>query len=120
MTIEVLFAAAGQSRTFLLMALLGALVALLIHLSGCLHRFSRLLGMLADLLISLLFALGSAWIILRSGEGLRLYGLLGLCVGGALYAGGIAPAVDWLTRSLRRIRQHLTTGGTTDGSGKGC
>ena len=34
MTLEVLFAAAGQRRTFLLMGLLGAALALLVHLGG--------------------------------------------------------------------------------------
>ena len=112
MTLEVLFAAAGQTRTFLLMGLLGAALALLVHLGGCLHRQSRLLGMAADLLIAALFALGGAQIILGSGEGLRLYGLLGLCIGGALYLGGFAPLVDWLGKAFRSMRKQINTGGT--------
>ena len=102
MTLEVLFAAAGQRRTFLLMGLLGAAVALLIHLGGSLHRVSRPLGMVADLLTAIGFALAAAWVILCSGEGLRLYGLLGLCIGGALYLGGLAPAVEWVKKRLPR------------------
>ena len=102
MTLEVLFAAAGQRRTFLLMGLLGAAVALLIHLGGSLHRFSRPLGMVADLLTAAGFVLAATWIILGSGEGLRLYGLLGLCIGGALYLGGVAPAVEWVKKRLPR------------------
>ena len=102
MTLEVLFAAAGQRRTFLLMMLLGAAVALLIHLGGSLHRFSRPLGMVADLLTAAGFVLAATWIILGSGEGLRLYGLLGLCIGGALYLGGLAPAVNWWGSRLSR------------------
>lgn len=100
MTLEVLFAAAGQRRTFLLMGLLGAALALLIHLSGSLHRVSRPLGMAADLLTAVGFALCGAWILLASGEGLRLYGLLGLCIGGGLYLGGVAPIVNWLAKHL--------------------
>ena len=69
MTLEVLFAQASQGRTFLLMVLCGAAMAL-------------------------------GQIILRSGEGLRLYGLLGLCIGASLYAAGVAPAVSWLHRRL--------------------
>ena len=95
MTLEVLFTAAGQRRTFLLMGLLGAALALLVHLGGSLHRVSRPLGMVADLLTAAGFVLAAAWIIIGSGEGLRLYGLLGLCIGGALYLGGLAPAVEW-------------------------
>ena len=105
MTLEVLFAAAGQRRTFLLMALLGAAVSLLIHLGGSLHRFSRPLGMVADLLTAIGFALAAAWIILGSGEGLRLYGLLGLCIGGTLYLGGVAPAVEWAGSKRSRKSQ---------------
>lgn len=104
MTLEVLFAAAGQRPTFLLMGLLGAAMALLIHLGGGLHRTNKPLGMAIDLLIAVFFALTGAWILLRSGEGLRLYGLLGLCIGAALYLGGVAPVVDWLGGILRRLR----------------
>ncbi len=106
MTLEVLFAAAGQRRTFLLMALLGAGLALLVHLGGSLHRVSRPLGMVSDLLTATAFSFASAWVILCSGEGLRLYGLLGLCIGGGLYLGGIAPVVNWLgSRLSRKTRQ---------------
>ena len=104
MTLEVLFAAAGQRRTFLLMALLGAAVALLIHLCGSLHRISRPLGMAADLLTAASFTLAAARIILCSGEGLRGYGLLGLCIGAALYLGGVAPAVEWAGKLLRKMQ----------------
>ena len=102
MTLEVLFAAAGQRRTFLLMGLLGAALTLLIHLGGSLHRVSRPLGMVTDLLTAVGFVLAAAWIILGSGEGLRLYGLLGLCIGGALYLGGMAPAVEWAGSRLSK------------------
>lgn len=112
MTLEVLFAAAAQRRTFLLMGLLGAALALMIHLGGSLHRKSRLLGVAGDLLTAAIFSLAAAGILRHSGEGLRGYGLLGLCIGGALYLGGAAPAVDWLAGFLRKIQQHLHTGGT--------
>ena len=114
MTIEVLFAAATQRRTFLLMGLLGAALALLIHLGSSLHRVSRPMGMTCDLLIAALFALAVSRIILHSGEGLRLYGLLGLCIGGALYLGGIAPAVNWLGKCFLSMRKRLNTGGTKE------
>ena len=50
MTLEVLFAQANQGRTFLLMLLCGAAMALLVHLAGYLHRVSALWGGAADLL----------------------------------------------------------------------
>ena len=108
MTLEVLFAQAGQVRTFLLMVLCGAAMALLVHLSGFLHRVNRWLGMGTDLLCAAGMALALGWIILRSGEGLRLYGLLGLCIGGALYAAGGAPAVSWISRKASRIKRPRT------------
>lgn len=111
MTLEVLFAQAAQGRTFLLMLLLGAALALLVHLCGFLHRVSRWLGMAADLLCALGLAAALGWILLHSGEGLRLYGLLGGCVGAALYAAGIAPIVGWIGRRLTKARQQINTEG---------
>ena len=111
MTIELLFAKAFQLRTFLLMLLLGAATGLAIQLAGLLHRRSRFLGSAADLLIAFALAGALGWIILLGGEGLRLYGLLGLCIGGALYASGIAPAANWVIRKLRQTPRHINTEG---------
>lgn len=105
MTIELLFAKASQGRTFLLMVLLGAALALVVQLAGFLHRKSTWMGLAADLLCALGLALGMAQILLTSGEGLRLYGLLGLCIGAAVYAAGIAPGISWIIRHLQQ-RMH--------------
>lgn len=102
MTLEVLFAQANQGRTFLLMLLCGAVMGGLIQLGGLVHRVSPLLGLAADLLCAAGLALALGWILLRSGEGLRLYGLLGLCIGGALYAAGLAGPVRWLVSRLKK------------------
>ena len=104
MTLEVLFAQASQGRTFLLMVLCGAAMGLLVHLSGFLHRANRFLGMAADLLLALALALALGWILLGSGEGLRLYGLLGLLIGGAIYAAGPGPVVGWIGRKCTRAK----------------
>ncbi len=93
MTLELLFAKAGQCRTFLSMVLLGAGMALFVQLSGRLHRWKPWLGMAADLLLAAGLGLAVGQLILLGGEGLRLYGLLGLMIGGALYTAGAAPAV---------------------------
>ena len=98
MTLEVLFAQASQGRTFLLMVLCGAAMGLLVQLAGFLHGVNRFLGMAADLLCALALALALGWILLGSGEGLRLYGLLGLFIGGVLYAAGPGPVVGWIGR----------------------
>ena len=101
MTLEVLFAKARQSRTFLAMVLLGAGMALLVHLSGRLHRRSAALGMASDLLIAVLLACTAGQLLLAGGEGLRLYALLGLMIGGALYLAGPGPVVG---RILQRVK----------------
>ncbi len=103
MTIELLFAKASQGRTFLLMVLCGAVCALGVQLAGSLHRRGRLPGMAADALCVIALTLALCRILLQSGEGLRLYGLLGLCIGGALYAAGLAPAVRWISTGIRRF-----------------
>ena len=113
MTLEVLFAQAAQGRTFLLMTLCGAVMALLVQLAGFVHRRSRFLGMGADLLCAAALALTMGHILLRSGAGLRLYALLGLCIGAGLYAGGLAPVVGWAGGKITRRQKNAHTGGTT-------
>lgn len=114
MTLEVLFAAAGQRRAFLLMLLLGAALALLVHLGGSLHRINRPLGMAADLLTAAAFTLAASRVILGSGDKLRLYGLLGLCIGSTLYLGGVAPAVEWAGKVSRKLKAQTKSGGTKE------
>ncbi len=100
---ESLFAKAAQGRTFLQTAQLGALMGLLIQLSGGARRVKKWLGLLCDGGIVLLLTAAAGRILLSSGEGLRGYALLGLCTGAALYAWGLAPAGSWISRQGRRI-----------------
>lgn len=113
MTLEVLFAKAAQGRTFLLMVLCGALLALGLQLAGFLHQKNSLPGMAADVLCVLGVTLLMCRVLLASGDGLRLYGLLGLCIGGAVYAAGIAPAVGWVIRRTGRFIHSQNTKGET-------
>ena len=115
MTLEALFSQAAQGRTFLLLTLCGAAAALLIQLAGFLHRLNRLTGMAADLLCVLCLTAALARILLESGSGLRLYGLLGLCIGAALYTAGLAPAVRWIAGWLAH-RRSLRSGQTKAGN----
>lgn len=109
MTLEVLFSQASQGQTFLLLTLCGAALALGVRLAGVLHRWKRGLGMAADLLCAFALALALGWILLRSGEGLRLYGLLGLCIGAALFTAGLGPAVErvekWIAKKQLNSEQ---------------
>ena len=110
MTLEVLFAQASQGHTFLLMVLCGSAMGLGVQLAGFLHHWKSWVGMAADLLCTFLLALVLGWIILYSGEGLRLYGLLGLCIGAALYAAGIGPVVRGLGKIITHRQQKKTRG----------
>lgn len=108
MTLEVLFAQAAQGRTFLLMLLCGAALALGVQLAGGLHRRCPALGHGADLLLVLGTAVTLADILLQSGAGLRLYALLGLCIGAALALTGVWPAVCLIGRIVRRICKNFS------------
>lgn len=108
MTLEVLFAQAAQGRTFLLMLLCGAALALGILLAGGLHRRCPALGHGADLLLALGTAITLADILLQSGAGIRLYALLGLCIGAALALAGIWPVLRLVGRIVRRISKNFS------------
>ncbi len=111
MTIEVLFAKASQGRTFLLMLLCGAALALCVQLAGGLYPRRRLLGMGVDLLCAAGLAAAMGQILLTSGEGLRLYGLLGLCIGALLYAAGpgvlVRRGMAWMARAAQTRRKDI-------------
>ncbi|MBQ8202609.1 MAG: hypothetical protein IJZ74_12665 [Clostridia bacterium] len=101
-SLEVLFARQEQGETFLLLMLCGVALGILTQLAGFLHRTNRMAGMAADVLCGVTLAavlLGSA---LHAGSGLRLYALLGLCIGLALHAAGIAPIADKMARLLQK------------------
>ena len=86
MTLEVLFAQQGQAETFLRMVLLGAAFALALTLGGA-WRHRHGLSDAADVLCALMLTLAALIVLIHSGEGLRLYALLGLLLGAVLIAG---------------------------------
>ena len=100
MMLELLFAKASQERTFLLMVLCGAALVLGVQLAGMLHRHTHILGTAADILCAIGLTVALCQVLLQSGEGLRLYGLLGLCIGAAIWAAGISPAAAWIWQRL--------------------
>lgn len=100
--LEVLFAREAQGRFFLMLLPCGLALGLLVTLGGRLQRRSRLLGMAVDALCAVLagaLAWGAAFF---SGDGLRLYALLGLTLGAALWRSGVQPLLDALAGALRR------------------
>lgn len=101
MTLEVLFAQQGQAESFLWMVLCGLAGALLLSLGG-LWKKSKWLRTVWDVLLVALMTLAVALVLLRGGEGLRLYALLGLALGVVLYEAGLYPLMHQVTGMLRK------------------
>lgn len=102
MTLEVLFARAAQGQAFLLLLAGGVALGLLLQLAGFAHRWNRAAGMAADVLCAAALMALVLLTALATGTGLRLYGLLGLCIGLLLYAAGIGPVVEKMMGFLRK------------------
>lgn len=97
MTLEVLFAQQGQAETFLRMVLLGAAFALALTLGGA-WRHRHGLSDAADVMLTLAALL----VLIHSGEGLRLYALLGLLLGAVLWETGIRRIFRWIGKRLKK------------------
>lgn len=103
MTLEVLFARTAQVQAFLLLTAAGMALGAAVHLAGWLHGNWRLAGMLADVLSAAGATAAAAYVAFLTGSGLRLYGLLGLCMGAALYTFGAGPVVSALARLAGKV-----------------
>lgn len=92
-----------QARAFLTMALCGALLGAAYDALGVLRR-GRFLTAAADLLLGLLAAAAviAAALMLRC-DAYRLYTLLGIGAGFALYQCSIGTAVRFLKGKLKRL-----------------
>lgn len=102
MTLEVLFAQQNQCSAFLQLCVLGLAAGMLLHASVAVHRRRRIIGSVLDVVCCMGVAVLAALVMLRSGSGVRLYGLLGLVIGMLLYAAGVMQAVRWLSRMVTR------------------
>lgn len=92
-----------QARAFLTMALCGALLGAVYDTMGVLRR-GKLLTAAADLLFGPLAALGViATALVLSCDAYRLYTLLGVCAGFALYHCSIGTIVRFLKGKIRRL-----------------
>lgn len=94
---------AEQARAFLAMGLCGALLGAAYDALGLLRR-GRFLTSAADLLFGLLAPLGViATALALTCDAYRLYTLLGVCAGFALYQGSIGTIVRFLKGKIRRV-----------------
>lgn len=107
MMMEALFAQASQGQTFLLMCGCGLLLGGLIQLTGLMRQRWAWLGALGEGLGAA--ALGGAMlaVLCLSGEGLRLYGLLGLTLGVLTYRAGLGPVMHALGHSFHILGKNL-------------
>ena len=101
---EQLFAQQGQGRVFLAMLLGGLVVAGLAHGATLARRTFPLLAVAGDLLVALALLAVLLCPVLYMETPLRLYGLLGVVLGAALYAAGVMPVTEAL---LRRVKKCL-------------
>lgn len=107
MMLETLFARAGQTQAFLSLAGFGFLFGALIHLCSPLRRARPVLGTVADLSCCALLGVMLWWDLLFFGDGVRLYGLLGLTLGALLYFSGLRPVVSAFLRLMRKLLKRL-------------
>lgn len=107
---EKLFALQHQRETFLLLCAGGFALGLVIDLTRIARRMGRMAALAGDVLAALaLFAL-LAYASLRSGEGLRLYGLLGAALGAAVYLAVVSRALQGAWRQMKKLAARLPSG----------
>lgn len=102
MTLEVLFARQGQSAAFLRMVICGLAAGVVLDVCLLLCRRRPGLTVLWDVLAAILCGAMLLPAVLLAGEGLRAYELLGLALGGALYAAGLRTVLSAIGRRLRK------------------
>ena len=107
MILENLFAQAAQGRTFLMMCVCGLLLGAMLHLSRALRRRRPWLGNAVDLLAAILLGGMALIVLLRGGDGLRGYALLGLLLGAALYQAGLSRLLTLLARPVHILAQKI-------------
>lgn len=113
MTLEVLFARAGQGQTFLRLVVCGLIYGAIadgcLTLKGRCPALTPLWGVAAGLSLAALVLP----VMLLSGEGMRLYGLLGLVIGLTLYASGAGYAIHALCRRWKKRKTSRPKAGRT-------
>lgn len=102
MMLEALFAQQQQEKVFLALLVLGLLLGLMLHLGTLLHRHPILRGLWDGLSA----AVGSGMlltVLMVFRSGLRAYAILGLLIGGLLYAAGFSGMVQGILRLLKKM-----------------
>lgn len=103
MILENLFAQATQGEIFLRMCLGGLMIGIALHGCEAAGRHCRWLGAAGEIITAALGAAGALGILIRGGSGLRLYALLGMVLGAALYQAGWRPLLALTGKQIRKI-----------------
>lgn len=104
--IEQLFAQQGQGKAFLVMLAGGMAVAALFHITTFVRKRWRFLAIPGDISVALALLTVLLMPFVTMDTPLRLYGLLGVALGAALYAAGMAPMAESLLRRVKKCLQR--------------
>lgn len=104
--IEQLFAQQGQGKAFLVMLAGGMAVAALFHVATFVRKRWRFLAVPGDISVALALLTVLLMPFVTMDTPLRLYGLLGVALGAALYAAGMAPMAEALCRKVKKCLQR--------------
>lgn len=111
---ERLFAVQAQREIFLLMLSGGCALGLLMDIARAVQARWPRAGLAADIVPALaLFVLLMA-VMLRTREGLRLYGLLGVALGAMLYFAGLSRLASSVARWMKNARIRPENGRKND------
>lgn len=103
--IEQLFARQGQEQAFLAMVLSGLVLGVAAQVCAWARRRWRRTAVVLDVCLALLLLAALMTPLMLLDTPLRLYALLGLTLGAALWAAGIAPIVSAAVRKSARLRR---------------
>lgn len=108
--IEKLFAVQNQRETFLLLCAGGVGLGCVMHLACAAQRLGRAAALAGDMLAGLALLALLAYASLRSGEGLRLYGLLGVTIGAAAYLAVVPRACHGVFCIMKKLGSRFVRG----------
>ena len=104
---ERLFAVQQQSSVFLLMLLCGIVLAFVLDMVRYARMAVRRGKMLLDVLPALALLASMLQAMAAGYETMRLYSLLGLVLGAAVYAAGLAPVVALTVRAMKKLHARM-------------
>ena len=115
---ERLFAVQQQRDVFLLMTLGGVALGFVVDAARYARPALRRGVFLLDLLPGAGLLTLLVWALADGREAMRLYSLLGVALGGVLYAAGFAPVLAWLVSLWKKLCAAVRGGRKSAGPGE--